>query len=66
MLHLCMRCSATCNMNGTTHHTPTRSASCRMQPTVPTALGTVDRHHKSNNITLVADIRRSVLYQSAC
>jgi hypothetical protein len=37
-----------------------------MQPTVPTALGTVDRHHKSNNITLVADIRRSVLYQSAC
>ena len=32
---------------------------------VPTALGTADRHHKSNNITLVADIRRSVLYQSA-
>ena len=32
---------------------------------VPTALGTADRHHKSNNVTNVADIRRSVLYQSA-
>jgi hypothetical protein len=50
-------------MNGTTHHTPrgAHHAACSRA-----ALGTVDRHHKSNNITLVADIRRSVLYQSAC